>query len=134
MEDFFGDTMQMKKWAVVGASEDSSRFSYKIIKLMKERGYEVYPVNPKLESVLDLTCYASIEALPDTPDVVDMVVNPKVGLSAMEQIKERGIKYVWLQPGAESSEIREFADENGIEAESGCILAELRSRPSFRVD
>lgn len=51
-----------------------------------------------------------------------MVVNPTIGIKVMEEIAALGIKYVWLQPGTRSDEIREFAASNGIEIIEDCVL------------
>lgn len=126
-------TINLRKWAVVGASAKPDRYSYKIVKLLQERGYDVYPVAPRLAEIDGLRVYASIADLPEKPDVVDMVVNPATGIDVMKQIAAAGIRYVWLQPGAESPEIHAFARENGIVAIDACILAVLAIRRNHRV-
>lgn len=126
-------TLVMPKWAVVGASPKPDRYSYKIVKILKERGYTVYPIRPKQEEILGLRCYPSLSALPEKPDVVDMVVNPSVGLDYMKEMKELGLQYVWLQPGSESPEIHDYAKANGIHAMEACILAALSIRRDFRI-
>ena len=118
-------TIKMKNWAVVGATTKESRYGYKIVKKLSENNYNVYPVNPKFEKVNGLKCSADLNSIQEEIDVVDMVVNPKQGIKVMEEIKELGIKYVWLQPGTRSQEIRDFAAENGIEIIEDCIYARL---------
>lgn len=118
-------TVEMKNWAVVGASNNKSKFGYKIVKVLKDKGYNVYPVNPKLESLEGLKCYDSITDIDTDIDVVDMVVNPKIGISVIKEIKEKGIKYVWLQPGTRSKEIKEYANDAGISIIEDCIYATL---------
>ncbi|MFW6030529.1 MAG: CoA-binding protein [Halanaerobiales bacterium] len=118
-------TMEMKKWAVVGATIKEDRFGYKIVKRLKDRGYQVYPVNPKFDQVAGIDCYNSISDIDDKIDVVDIVVNPKVGIKVMQEIKEKDINYVWLQPGTRSDEIREFAEKEDIQIIEDCIYAAL---------
>lgn len=130
---FVEKTINLRRWAVVGASDKPDRYSYKIVKLLQERGYEVFPVSPKLTELLGLKVYPSIAAIPATVDVVDMVVNPATGMKAMEEIADAGIRHVWLQPGAESDEIHAFAESRGIEAVDACILAVLAIRREHRV-
>lgn len=126
-------TIRMKKWAVVGASPNPERYSNKIVKLLKDRGYTVYPVRPATDEVHGLKCYPRISDLPERVDVVDMVVNPSVGINIMGEIRDAGIEYVWLQPGAESGEIHEFARDNGINAIDACVLAVLAIKRDVRV-
>jgi len=126
-------TIQMPRWAVVGASPKPERYSNKIMRILVERGYDVSLVRPGLNEIDGLPVYKTIADIPADIDVVDMVVNPEVGIKAMEQIAERGIKYVWLQPGSESEEIHAFAREHGIVAIEACILAVLTIRLDFRI-
>ncbi len=126
-------SIALPRWAVVGASDNPERYSYRIVKLLKERGYTVYPVSPKLDELLGLKVYRSVADIPEEVDVVDMVVNPRIGIGAMKEIAARGIRYVWLQPGAESAEIHAFAEENGVEAIDACILAVLAIKRDHRI-
>ena len=45
------DALAEKVWAVIGATHKTDKFGYKIYKCLKEHGYEVYPVNPNVESI-----------------------------------------------------------------------------------
>lgn len=118
-------TMELKNWAVVGATTKKNRFGYKIVKKLKENNYNVYPVNPKFKEIESLKCCDDLSSIEAQIDVVDMVVNPKVGIKVMEEINKLGIKYVWLQPGTRSKEIKDFAAENDIKIIEDCIYARL---------
>ena len=50
----------------------------------------------------------------------------QTGIKVMEEIRARGIKYVWMQPGTRSEEIRAFAKQHGIELVEDCVLVQLR--------
>jgi len=119
------ETMELKNWAVVGATTKKNRFGYKIVKKLKENDYNVFPVNPKFDKVAGLKCYDDLSSIDGKIDVVDMVVNPKYGIKVMKEIDKLGIKYVWLQPGTRSQEIRDFAAANEIELIENCIYASL---------
>ena len=118
-------TMKMKNWAVVGATTKKNRFGYKIVKKLNDNDYNVFPVNPKLDEVDGLNCYPDLSSIEDQIDVVDMVVNPKHGIKVMKEINKLGIKYVWLQPGTRSDEIKDYAEENDIKYVESCIYATL---------
>lgn len=115
-------TLGMKKWAVVGANDDPGKYGYRIYKVLEDRGYTVFPVNPRLKEIEGQKVYASVLDLPEKPDVVDMVINPRTGLKVMAEIAQAGIKYVWMQPGTRSEEIRAFAEEHGVELIEDCVL------------
>ena len=119
------ETMKLKNWAVVGATTKKNRFGYKIVEKLNQNNYNVFPVNLKFEEVAGLKCYPDLSSIDTDIDVVDMVVNPQSGIKVMEEINKLGIKYVWLQPGTRSQEIREFAAENNIELIEDCIYASL---------
>lgn len=121
------ELVNKKNWAVVGANENRDKFGYKIYKFMLNAGYNVYPVNPGLEQVLGHKCYASLRDLPVMPDVVDVVVPPKVGEQIMRECAELGIKHVWLQPGADGEQVVKTAEELGLNVVRACILVEARA-------
>jgi len=112
-------------FAVIGASENSSKYGHKVYKDLKGAGYKVYPVNPNAEKVLSDETYDSLETLPAKPDVVDIVVPPEVSEKIVKQCDSLGIDQIWLQPGSESEEIIEYCKENGIEViHDRCVMKE----------
>ena len=62
----------------------------------KERGYEVFPVNPNADEVMGDTCYQSLKDIPDGVDGVVIATNPKASLSVAQECKELGIDKVWF--------------------------------------
>jgi len=112
-------------FAVVGASRDPQKYGYQVYKDLKSDGYKVYPVNPNAEEVLGDKCYPSLENLPAKPDVVDVVVPPKVTEHVVETCRKLGIIKVWMQPGSESEAAIKFCEENGIDVVHGvCVMIE----------
>ena len=118
-------TKNKKNWAVVGATNKKTRFGYKIYKKLIDNDYNVYAVNPNLEKIDNDKCYSKLEEIEGEIDVVDFVVNPKIGIHIIETVNELGIEYIWLQPGTRSRAIRKYAEENDIKYVEGCIYAEL---------
>lgn len=118
--------LEMKKWAVVGATTDESKYGYKIYKKLKKYGYKVYPISPKYEEIDGDKAYKQLEDLPEKPDVVNFVVNPRIGMSIVEQCSKLGIKNIWLQPGTVSEELLSLAKEKYINAVQACVLVALR--------
>ncbi|MFW5871950.1 MAG: CoA-binding protein [bacterium] len=116
----------LKKWAVVGASDNPEKFGYKIFKKLLKHGYEVYPVNPRLKEIEGNKVYKSLTSIPETIEVVDLVVNPLIGKTILEEVKELSIENVWLQPGARSEEIDQIASEFNLNVVKDCVLASLK--------
>ncbi len=114
-------------FAVVGASRDPKKYGYQVYKDLKEAGYEVYPVNPNTDKILGDKCYPDLGDLPTKPDVVDVVVPPKITEEIVKTCKKLGITKVWMQPGSESKTAIKFCDENGIDVVHGaCVMIERR--------
>jgi len=118
-------------FAVVGASRDPGKYGHQVYRDLQAAGYKVYPVNPNADEILGVKCYPSLESLPEKPQVVDLVVPPKVTNQIVKTCKKLGIRKVWLQPGSESETALNFCKENSIEVVHGvCVMVERRSRKS----
>lgn len=120
------DMIKLKRWAILGATNDESKFSYKIFKSMEKGGYMVYPVNPKYNLIDGIKVFNSIEELPKIVDGIIMVVSPKVSLISLDKIKEKGIKNVWFQPGSFNEEVINKAQQLEFNIENKlCIYKQL---------
>ncbi|MDL1971830.1 MAG: CoA-binding protein [Deltaproteobacteria bacterium] len=130
MEELIEKFLDSKNvFAVIGVSRDPEKYGYKVYKDLKKAGYTVYPINPKTESIDGDKCYNSLRELPERPDVVDIVVPPKITERIIKECKELGIKRVWMQPGSESEEAISFCKENNIEVvHSVCVMVERKKR------
>jgi len=116
-------------FAVVGASRDPEKYGHQVYKDLKRAEYKVYPVNPNAKEVLGDKCYPDLKDLPTKPDVVDVVVPPKITEKIVRTCKMLGITKVWMQPGSESETAIKFCDENGIDVVHGvCVMIERRAR------
>lgn len=114
-------------FAVVGASNDPSKYGYRIYNDLKSDGYKVYPVNPREEAVQGDKAYPDIKSLPEKPDVIDIVTPPQVTEQVVREAAEQNIKIVWMQPGAQSEAAIKYANEHGLLlVHDSCIMVERR--------
>jgi predicted CoA-binding protein len=118
--------LEKKVWAVVGANEDPDKYGNMIFKKLLSRGYTVYPVNPKYESIEGNQCYKDLSSLPQKPEVIDMVVSPKRGRPVLEEAARLGIEYIWFQPGTYDDELLEYTKSLGLQYVLACVLVALR--------
>lgn len=118
--------MEMKVWAVVGANEDPEKYGNMIYKKLKSKGYTVYPVNPKYDTIDGDKCYKDLSSLPDKAEVIDMVVSPKRGIPIIEEAEKLGIKNFWLQPGTYNDELLQLLQDKNLNYVQACILVALR--------
>lgn len=115
--------LQLKSMAVVGVSRNKDKFGTAIYREMKAKGYKVLAVNPKLDMVEGDRCYAGLGALPEIPEGVVICIAPAETIAVIEEAARLGIKYVWLQQGANSPEGEAKAQELGLKLVSGeCIF------------
>lgn len=106
--------MATRTIAVVGASEKSWRDSNSIAQYLIERGYDVYPVNPKYEVVLSLKCYPDLQAILAEIDIVNIFRRSDAVPEIVEQAIEIKAKAVWMQSGVIHEEAAERAMEAGL--------------------
>jgi uncharacterized protein len=115
--------LSCKRIAVVGASRDTRKFGYAVYTELKQRGYEVYAVNPSAAEVAGDPCYPDLAALKGKVDGVVMVVKPELGEPIVRQAAAQGIRHLWFQQGSETRELVVLAGELGMNVVSGkCIL------------
>lgn len=119
------ELMDYKNWVVVGDVLNSSKYAYKILHRLKDNGYNVDGVNPRAKSE---EVYKALTEVPYNIDVIDLCINPISGVEIMKEAETLGIKYVLIQPGAESEEILDYCRNNGISAIEGCALVEVSKK------
>ena len=109
------DFVNRKVWAIVGASQDRSKYGNRVFRSLRDAGYTVYPVNPKGGEVEGARVYPTLADLPEAPEVIDLVVPPAVGEQIVREAHELGLSRVWMQPGAESKAAIEYCREHGLD-------------------
>ena len=114
-------------YAVIGASPDPEKYGNRILRCYLSKDKKVYPVNPKYKNIASLPCLASIDELPDNVHSISVVTPPAATESIIDVAIAKGIRHVWLQPGAESQLAIEKCRRNNINviANGPCILVEL---------
>jgi predicted CoA-binding protein len=114
-----------KTIALVGATNKTDKWGYRIFRALRSKGYKVLPVHPSIDAIDGEPVYRSLGALPARPDGVSIVVPPSATEDTVRLAKELGYDLVWMQPGAESEQAIEFCDQNGVTCiHHKCILVE----------
>jgi len=114
-------------FAVVGVSRNPGKYGSKVYNDLKNSGYEVYPVNPNVNEIFRDKCYPDLDNLPVKPDIVDIVVPPKITEKIVKSCKKLGINKVWMQPGSESERAIKFCKQNDIKVLHGlCVMVERK--------
>lgn len=122
------DFLALKRIAVAGVSRNpgGTHASNGIYSRLKERGYEVFPVNPNTDKVMGDTCYRSLKDIPGGVEGVVIATNPADSMSVAEECKALGIERVWFHKnfgaGSYSKEAHDYCRANGITALVSCPL------------
>lgn len=90
------DFLSQKKIAVVGVSDKRETGCNLAYRRFKETGYAVSAVNPRLTSFEGDPCYPDLSSVPDKPDGVFILTNPKITEQVVQECVELGIKRVWM--------------------------------------
>jgi predicted CoA-binding protein len=113
--------------AIVGATDNPSKYGYVIYRDLKRKGFAVYPVNCDRQTVDGDTAFRSLVDIPEAPTVVNIVVPPEQTLQVLRQCLELGLLNVWLQPGTESSANLTFLQEGHFNyLANACIMVQSR--------
>ncbi|MCO5387092.1 MAG: CoA-binding protein [Desulfosporosinus sp.] len=128
MPSDINELLSQKTWAVIGVSNNTDKYGYKVYKQLRKAGYSVFPINPGLQSIEGDPCYPSLAALPKKPDAVSIVVPPKITEQVVKECNDLGITKVWMQPGSESKNAIQDGEEHGITViHNQCVLIHTRS-------
>jgi len=115
--------------AVIGASQSRGKYGNKALRAYRARGYVVVPVNPNAGDVEGEPAFASVLDYPGPIDEATVYVPPETGLGVIDQIAEKGIKTVWLNPGADGPAVVARARELGLDTRVACSILGVGERP-----
>ena len=117
-----------RRIAVTGVSRAPEGHGSNIVyQRLRERGYEVFPVNPNADSVEGDTCFHDLTSIPDGVDAVVIGTRPEHAETTMREAAELGIRQVWMHRsfggGSVSDAATAYGREHGITViDGGCPL------------
>jgi predicted CoA-binding protein len=118
-----------KAIAVVGISSKPFRASFGVSEYLKNAGYTIIPVNPQETEVHGLQCYASLEDVPGSVDIVDVFRRSEDVPAVADAAIRKGAKVLWLQQNIINEEAGEKARAAGlVVVMDACALVEHRRR------
>ncbi|MGQ0605873.1 MAG: CoA-binding protein [Candidatus Nitrosotenuis sp.] len=117
--------LSLKTVAVVGMSKNKEKAAHYVPKYLLSQGYDVIPVNPTADQILDIQCHASLDEIPRQIDIVDVFRPSDQVLSVIEEAIRKKPKVIWLQEGIHNPQAEELARKAGIQVVfNRCMLAE----------
>ena len=129
-----------KRVAVTGVSRNAGNHGSNVVyQRLKERGYDVYAVNPNAETIEGERCYPDLHAIPGGVEAVVVGTRPERALATVQECDDLGIKDVWMHRsfggGSVSDEATTYGREHGMTViDGGCpLMFEPTSDPGHKV-
>lgn len=118
-----------RRVAVIGASTDRRKFGNRAVRAFLRQGYDVVPINPHETTIEGLATYRSVLDVPGPIDMATVYVPPETGLTLIGEIAQKGIREVWLNPGAESPALVAAAQALGLTPIEACSIVGIGETP-----
>ena len=116
--------MASPAFGVIGASANRQKYGNKVLRCYQQNGWKVIPVNPNELEIEGIPCVAAVNNLPTGVESISMITPPAVTAKLVPLAIEKGIKNIWMQPGAEHPEAVALCREKGVNviADGSCLL------------
>jgi len=112
-----------RRLAVAGVSRDPKKFGFQVFKLLREKGFEVYPVNPATDEIDGVPCFHSAGALPLNVHNLLVLTPKKQTKEVVAEALAKGIDNIWIQQMSDTPEALELARSRPVNLVTGeCIL------------
>jgi len=107
---------EVKTIAMVGASSDPTKFSYGVLRVLSEQGYDMIPVNPKEagKKIRSLMCHESLTSIERPVDMVQVFRTSEDAYGVTEEAIKIGAKVVWMQIGVRNDDAARLAESAGL--------------------
>ena len=109
--DFLGN----KRIAVTGVSgkDPGGHGSNTVLARLRDRGYEVFAVNPNAETIDGRKCYPDLKSIPGGVDAVVIGTRPERAEATMRECADLGIRYVWMHRSVDAGSVSPAATDYG---------------------
>ncbi|MDX9697083.1 MAG: CoA-binding protein [Bacteroidales bacterium] len=104
-----------KRIAIAGVSRNNKKFGYVIFNELRQKGFEICPINPTTETIDGITCYKSVSEIPANYEKLFIVTPKNETDEIIRQAAKKGIKHIWVQQMSNTSETSKIANEFGID-------------------
>jgi uncharacterized protein len=116
--DTIEDFLAQKRIAMVGISREGKDFSVMLFKELRQRGYDVVPVNPQMTELWGPQCFSRVQDIQPPVDAALLMTSPSVTETVVRDCAKAGIRRVWMYRaigrGAVSDKAVDYCREHGI--------------------
>lgn len=122
--------MSQPSVAVIGASQQRSKFGNKCVRAFLHRGYRVYPINPHSGEIEGLPTLPTLTDLPVVPDRISIYLPPHKTRALLSELALYPETEIWFNPGSADSQILDEARAAGLDVHDGCSIVDIGLSPS----
>lgn len=125
-------TREQKKIVIIGASHIRRKFGNKAVRAYLESGYKVFAVNDNahVDGVEGLPIYRSVLDIPEPVELASVYLPAEKTLLIVDEIAKKGIKEIFLNPGAENPVLVAALEAKGVTAIQACSIVATGKSPS----
>ena len=105
---------EVRTIALIGASTNPERDSFKVMKFLLDKGYKIFPVNPKEANILGSKCYQSLTSIDERVDMVDIFRAKEFVFDLTKAAIRINAKIIWMQEGIIDEKSSSLAMSCGI--------------------
>ena len=127
-KDAAAEFLAKKRIAVTGVSRNPKGHGSNLVyKRLRDRGYEVFAINPNADEVEGDPCYHDLKSIPEGVEAVVIGTRPETAEATMHECSELGIQHVWMHRGPGAGSVSDtaatYGREQGITViDGGCPL------------
>ncbi|MBN2520634.1 MAG: CoA-binding protein [Bacteroidales bacterium] len=114
-KEIINNFLESKKFTMAGVSRNKKKFGYVVFNELKQKGYDITPINPNTTEIDGTNCHADVLSVPGEIENLFIAVPKSQTVDIVKQAKEKGVKRIWIQQMSDTTEALETAKEAGIE-------------------
>jgi len=117
-------------FGVAGASKNRDKYGNKVLRCYLQNGRRAIPLNPVETEIEGVACVKAVDDLPTEVQSLSIITPPQVTDKVVEQAIAKGIRHIWMQPGAQSATAIAACERAGINliADGSCVLVVMGYR------
>jgi predicted CoA-binding protein len=119
-----------KTVAIIGASSNRQKFGNKALRAFENQGYTVIPINPNEPGAIEgHKTYPTVLDYPGPIDMATVYVPAAAGVRVLDDVKQKGIAELWLNPGADADIVVQRARQLGLNVIQACSITAVGETP-----
>ena len=115
--------LSSQKVAIAGVSREPKKFGFQVFKQLKEKGFEVYPINPNVDYIDGTPCFRSVSSLPLNVHSLVIITPKNKTRDIVSEAMAKGIDSIWIQQMSDTPEAIELTRAHPVnQITKECIL------------